>query len=77
MNQRNSAVLLLLWIWMVLRWIKEWIFQKEEIIAIIWTGQKIGDDEVRSLDEILRSYSALTTLDLSCESDGEMKRGKW
>ena len=50
-------------------WWNEWTnkrsFQEEEIITTIWIGQKIRDEEVRIVGDILRSYSTLTILDLS------------
>jgi len=43
-------------------------------------GEEIGDEEIGMVDEILKSYSTLTVLDLSCEFEKERCLGgdeKW
>ena len=39
-----------------------------------WIGEEIRDEEIRMIDEILRSYSTLTILDMRCEFEKKRKK---
>ena len=39
----------------------------------IWIGEKIRDEEVIMIDSILKRYSTLTMLDLSCDHEKKFR----
>jgi len=47
------------------------ICQVEDSKTIEWIGENIKDEEIGMVDEILRCYSTLTVLEMSCEFEEE------
>ena len=39
----------------------------------IWIGEKIRDEEVTMIDAILKRYSTLTILDISCDDEKKLR----